>query len=160
MYPSSTIVLDTNVCLDLLVFDDPRVTRLAEALRSRRIVAMANNDTRAEWIRVLGYPTLQLDARRREALIGAFDALVEIAADTAGANPASGTTAPLPRCSDPDDQKFLELARDTGARWLLSRDQDLLMLAARCRRNSLFAILTPQAWTDGFANGLAAAPTP
>lgn len=145
------VVLDTNVCLDLLVFGDPRVAALADALQSRLLIAMANDDTRAEWIRVLGYPALRLDATRCEALVAAFDALVEIADDTACAGPANGTTTPLPRCSDPDDQKFLELAHNTGAHWLLSRDQDLLMLAARCRRDGLFAILTPQAWGDGFA---------
>lgn len=146
MCPSSAIVLDTNVCLDLLAFDDPRVVPLADALRSRRVIAMANGDTRAEWIRVLGYPALRLDAGRMKGLIEAFDALIEIAP-----GPASETAPPLPRCSDPDDQKFLELARDTGARWLLSRDQDLLTLAARCRRDGRFAILTPQAWADEFA---------
>lgn len=150
------IVLDTNVCLDLLLFADPRVELLAQALRSRQIIAMANSETRAEWRRVLGYPTIRLDSERRDALIEAFDALVfECADDTPGALASINATVPLPRCSDTDDQKFLELARSTGARWLLSRDRDLLVLAARCRRDGIFSILTPQAWANEFAGSTA-----
>ncbi len=144
-------MLDTNVCLDLLVFADPRVAHLASALRSRRVIAMASAETRAEWQRVLGYPTLRLDSDRRVALTGAFDALVHNGGRAGETTVATRKTAALPRCVDPDDQKFLELARDTGARWLLSRDRDLLQLAARCRRDGHFVILTPQTWADGLA---------
>lgn len=52
--------------------------------------------------------------------------------------------APLPRCADPDDQKFLELARDAGAAWLLSRDAALLALARRCERQHGFRIVPPE----------------
>lgn len=141
------IVLDTNVCLDLLLFEDPRVDALATALRAASVVAVIDADCRAEWLRVLGYPALRLDGTRRAALVEAFDALMcPLAAD--------GTRRggkPPPRCIDPDDQKFLQLAHDTGARWLLSRDRHLLVLAARCRRDGLFEILTPQAWVARFA---------
>jgi predicted nucleic acid-binding protein len=141
-------VLDTNVCLDLLLFEDPRVNLLAEALRSDNVVAVVDADCRAEWLRVLGSPALRLgDPRRRSALIDAFDALMQpVPTD---ANRRDGK--PPPRCVDPDDQKFLHLAHATGARWLLSRDQHLLVLAARCRRDGLFEILTPQDWAARFA---------
>ena len=144
------IVLDTNVCLDLLLFDDPGVATLAQALLSGRLIAVANADTRAEWLRVLAYPVLRLDPRRQAELIDLFDALV---ADVGAAPAAARSMAadpPLPRCSDPDDQKFLELARDASARWLLSRDRDLLALAARCRRLGLFSVMTPHAWSNEF----------
>ena len=142
------IVLDTNVCLDLLLFADPKVAQLASALRTRRVIAMASAATRAEWQRVLGYPALRLDSDRRSSLSGAFDALVDNVAIAAESHVDPQLLAALPRCVDPDDQKFLELARTTGARWLLSRDQDLLQLAARCRRDGHFVILTPQDWAD------------
>ena len=144
------IVLDTNVCLDLLVFADPRVVPLGKALEEGHVIAIANRETREEWIRVLAYPALRLDIKRRAVLLEAFDDLVQCAGKpaAAGANALAATT--LPRCGDPDDQKFLELARDASARWLLSRDRDLLLLAARCRRDGLFSILTPQSWADEF----------
>jgi predicted nucleic acid-binding protein len=53
----------------------------------------------------------------------------------------------LPRCADPDDQKFMELALASGARWLLSKDHELLKLDRRARVAGGFSILLPQAWT-------------
>ncbi|MBW8810763.1 MAG: PIN domain-containing protein, partial [Lysobacter sp.] len=55
-------------------------------------------------------------------------------------------TVALPRCADPDDQKFLELALAANARWLLSRDHALLVLGRRTARAGLFEILTARAW--------------
>ncbi|MDX1549620.1 MAG: putative toxin-antitoxin system toxin component, PIN family [Lysobacter spongiicola] len=134
------IVLDTNVWLDLLVFDNPRRAELREAMHLGEVLAVTNSACREEWIRVLRYPILRLDPPAIESLEQAFDA---IAHDWS----AAGTEEPgLPRCSDPDDQKFLQLAHDAGARWLLSRDRAVLALARRCRREGRFAILPPEAW--------------
>jgi predicted nucleic acid-binding protein len=55
-----------------------------------------------------------------------------------------GTVAGLPRCTDCDDQKFLELARDSAADWLVTADKALLRLARRDRLRGLFRILTPE----------------
>ncbi len=138
------IVLDTNVCLDLLLFEDPRANVLATALRTGAVVAVIDAGCRDEWLRVLGYPALRLEDTHRAALVAAFDALMHpVDALRRGGKPP-------PRCMDPDDQKFLHLAYDSGARWLLSRDRHLLVLASRCRRDGLFEILTPQAWAANF----------
>jgi predicted nucleic acid-binding protein len=56
-----------------------------------------------------------------------------------------GASASLPRCDDRDDQKFLELARDGGAEWLVTADKALLRLARRDKLRGLFRILTPEA---------------
>jgi predicted nucleic acid-binding protein len=53
----------------------------------------------------------------------------------------------LPRCGDPDDQKFLELALASGARWLLSKDNELLRLDRRTSHTGLFSIRLPQLWS-------------
>jgi putative PIN family toxin of toxin-antitoxin system len=136
------IVLDTNVCLDLLVFRDPACMPLHDALQRGAVHAMTRPDCREEWRRVLHYPGLPVDAAARPRLIAAFDALSHMA-------PARQALAavPLPRCADPDDQKFLELALGTGARWLLSKDKALLKLANRARRVCGFAILQVQEWS-------------
>jgi predicted nucleic acid-binding protein len=52
----------------------------------------------------------------------------------------------LPNCSDRDDQKFLELARDAGAAILVTKDKALLKLARRTARDGLFRIMPPEAW--------------
>ena len=141
------IVLDTNVCLDLFLFDDPRVARLREALQAGRVAAVFDEACRDEWLRVLAYPQLGLDGGRREAAIVGFDALLTSVPAVAEKKPG---VLRLPRCKDPDDQKFLELALHAGARWLLSRDDHLLALGHRTTREGLFDILTPQAWSQVF----------
>ena len=46
------------------------------------------------------------------------------------------------RCRDADDQKFLDLSFAYGAKWLLTRDRDLLSLARRTHIDGL-TIVTP-----------------
>ncbi|MFC3816433.1 putative toxin-antitoxin system toxin component, PIN family [Lysobacter sp. GCM10012299] len=134
------IVLDTNVCLDLFVFGDPRVAMLRAALHSGDVVAVSNAECREEWLRVLEYPQLRLDEAARASAIAAFDTQVRLLPTVPVAEGL------LPRCADPDDQKFLLLAHASGARWLLSRDDALLVLARRTRRDGLFEILSPDSW--------------
>jgi putative PIN family toxin of toxin-antitoxin system len=137
------VVLDTNVCLDLFVFHDPRCERLRDALRAGDVVALTDDACRDEWMRVLRYPELRLHEATREAAVARFDMTMK----HASALPSQEAgPPPAPRCRDPDDQKFLELALRTHARWLLTRDDHLLALAKRTKRDGLFAILTPAEW--------------
>ena len=149
--PTPCIVLDTNVCLDLLLFDDPRAAALREALESSDIIAISNQECRDEWLRVLRYPVLRLDEARCVALTEAYGTLLQ-PFDAIGPVASRRPDTTLPRCSDPDDQKFLQLAHDAGARWLVSRDRHLLSLASRCRREGLFEILTPQQWSERYSS--------
>jgi putative PIN family toxin of toxin-antitoxin system len=138
------VVLDTNVCLDIFLFHDAQSAALHVAMREGRIQAVTRADCRAEWLRVLHYPQVPLTAEARPGVEAAFDALVHcLPDDQATASPEM----PLPRCGDPDDQKFLELAQAAGARWLVSKDNELLKLAPRCKRDALFWIGLPQAWS-------------
>jgi predicted nucleic acid-binding protein len=144
------IVLDTNVCLDLFVFDDPRCLRLRDALHAGDVIAVTSASCREEWLRVLCYPQLALDEAAREAATARFDGLVQRCPPCPDGE--EGAAKPL-RCSDPDDQKFLDLALCAGARWLLSRDDHLLALARRARREGLFEILAPQEWGSSRDHG-------
>lgn len=130
-------VLDTNVCLDLFVFSDPVCLALREAVEVGSIELVTREECRAEWMRVLRYPALALDAdacARYEAAFDAWTRCVDVPPD-------AGLV--LPRCRDPDDQKFLELARDVRAVALVTRDAELLTLASRMRRLDAFAIVAP-----------------
>ncbi|CAM5595671.1 putative toxin-antitoxin system toxin component, PIN family [Rhodanobacter lindaniclasticus] len=138
------IVLDTNVCLDLFVFHDAQSAALHVAMRDGTIEAVTRADCRAEWLRVLHYPQLPVTDANRPAIEAAFDALVRCLPNAPATAPG---LPPLPRCADPDDQKFLELAQAAGARWLVSKDNELLRLAPRCARDGLFWIGLPQAWS-------------
>lgn len=139
------IVLDTNVCLDLFLFREPLCSHLLAALQAGAVQAVTREDCRAEWQRVLHYPQLPIDEGQRPGLREAFDALVRLLppeqSEVGEDHPA------LPRCADPDDQKFLELALASGARWLLSKDNELLKLDRRNQAAGLFPIWLPQRWS-------------
>jgi putative PIN family toxin of toxin-antitoxin system len=134
------VVLDTNVCLDAFVFDDPRVAPLLAALTSGEVEAVTRADCRDEWLAVLAYPTLKLDETRRLEAAARFDRLVTLLEEVAPAEKP-------PRCRDPDDQKFLELASASGAAVLFSRDAEVLRLARRVARDGQFDIMKPEDWS-------------
>jgi putative PIN family toxin of toxin-antitoxin system len=133
------VVLDTNVCLDAFVFDDPRAAPLVAALLAGDVEAVTRADCRDEWLGVLAYPALKLDEVRRVEAAARFDRLTTLLAHVV-------PSAKLPRCRDPDDQKFLELAASSEASVLFSRDAEVLRLANRTVRDGLFAILRPEDW--------------
>ncbi|WP_366773956.1 putative toxin-antitoxin system toxin component, PIN family [uncultured Oxalicibacterium sp.] len=136
-------MIDTNVCLDLFVFRDPRWSLLLQGLQSGELDAITREDCRKEWQIVLGYSHLKLDTEQRAKIGEEFDALIRC-----HSLPASSEEAlKLPVCKDKDDQKFLEVARDHQAAVLITKDKALLKLAKRTRREGLFAILTPETWT-------------
>jgi putative PIN family toxin of toxin-antitoxin system len=120
------VVIDTNVALDLLVFDDPACAPLAAALAAGELRWIATAAMRGELERVLGYPLIaaRLAASGRDAqgVLSAFDARVQ----RIDAVPARAACV----CSDPDDQVFIDLAVAHRAR-LLSKDRAVLALRKR-----------------------------
>lgn len=135
------LVLDTNVCLDLLLFKDPSTADLVQQLHNGSCRAYRSAATSEEWRRVLGYSVWGLSAQRQRELAAAFAASTLEVAVPADADPA------LPRCRDKDDQKFLQLAATVPVTALISKDRDLLKLAKPCRRRGLFAVLSPAQWS-------------
>jgi putative PIN family toxin of toxin-antitoxin system len=134
------IVLDTNVCLDLFVFKDPRWAGLLAAIESGAVEAITRADCRDEYLIVLHYKHLPLDDDSRPLSAARFDQLIKVVAP-----PESGIR--LPVCSDRDDQKFLELARDAQADILITKDKALLKLARRLAKAGMFRVIVPEAWT-------------
>ncbi|WP_430387394.1 PIN domain-containing protein [Dyella sp. 20L07] len=137
------LVLDTNVALDLFVFRDAAAVPLRSALESGLVHAVVDRACRDEWLAVLGYPALGLAPSARDEAVAAFDECIHFLSDAQLAWPGQ---VKLPRCADPDDQKFLELALASGAQWLLSKDKAVLQLARRTAREGWFQILPPSAW--------------
>ena len=137
--PAKPIILDTNVCLDLFVFHDPRWAPLLAALESGTVQAVTRADCRDEYRVVLHYPHLPLDEASRLRAEERFDALIRVVAPDSRA-------IRLPVCTDLDDQKFLEIARDAGAAILVTKDKALLKLARKAAREGLFRIMTPETW--------------
>ncbi len=120
-----TIVLDTNIVLDVFVFNDAKAAPIRDALKSGELDWLATQAMRDELERVLAYPQIipRLVFYKLEAgdVLSAFDAHVQL---TEAASKASVT------CSDPDDQKFIDLAVAHSA-LLLSKDGDVLAMKKR-----------------------------
>jgi predicted nucleic acid-binding protein len=146
------LVLDTNVVLDLLHFDDATARPLRLALEDGQVRCVATDATLDELQRVLEYPEFALDAARQAALFACYQTwarLTEAGVGGAGLSheptPIPGELKPvwsrMPRCSDPDDQKFIELAAASGAQGLVSKDRAVLKLRRRCA--PYFRVMTP-----------------
>ena len=140
MAPSSrpAIVIDTQVVMVWLVFNDARVQALAAALTAGRLRWLVAPAMRDEIRHVLGRGVAARYSPDLALIEAQFDAHSEVI----------DAAEPSPRlvCRDPDDQKFIDLALARGARWLVSRDKALLTLAKRARLRGL-AILKPELWT-------------
>ena len=98
---------------------------------------------RDELMHVLARSTLAAWTPDHAAIAAAHARWAEIM-DIAGAPGIAG--AARLRCTDPDDQKFIDLAAQLGDACLLSRDRAVLKLARRARAAG-FSILTPEAWS-------------
>ncbi|EGI77639.1 PIN domain-containing protein [Hylemonella gracilis] len=125
-----TLVLDTNVVLDLLLFADPATPALRAALDAGQLRWVTTAVMREELRRVLAYPHIaaRMDFHQRpaDALLADYDAQVELM----GVAPKAPYT-----CKDADDQKFIDLAYQLGsagaATLLLSKDKAVLKLKKR-----------------------------
>ena len=131
-----SVVLDTNVVLDLLVFDDAFARPLKEALEAGALTAWADRHTLRELELVLGYRSFALTPEAQQAVRERYGALVRVA-DAEG-----GAAVELPVCRDRDDQKFLVLAARVGATWLVSKDKRVLSMGGG--RRLPFDVLTPR----------------
>jgi putative PIN family toxin of toxin-antitoxin system len=128
------VVLDTNVLLSALLFHAGSLAWLRYAWHERAIRPLASRDTAAELIRVLAYAKFRLTAGERDELLGDYLPWCETV--------RVPRRIKVPRCRDPFDRPFLELAMSAKAAALLTGDKDLLGLAG------VFAvpILTPAAF--------------
>lgn len=123
------LVLDTNVVIDWLVFDDAFLASFREQVQSRSIEVITHGPALDELRRVLGYPTLKLNTDRQAAVLDRYAALVSFFEGDAAELPPG-----FPRCRDGDDDPFLQLAWRAGADALVSRDKAVLKLAKRARK--------------------------
>jgi putative PIN family toxin of toxin-antitoxin system len=134
------VVLDTNVLLDWLVFRDARVTGLARSIERRAVRWIITEPMTVELQQVLARQALvrwQPDRDRVEAAVAQWAERLPV--------PCAASAAAIPRCGDPSDQMFVDLALSGAARWLVTRDRALLRLARFARRQAL-AIVPPEMW--------------
>ena len=123
--PIPDIVLDTNIVLDLLVFNDPAAHVLRVHLECGGLQWLGTMAMRDELERVLAYPKiaprLAYYGHSAAVILERLDALSK----TVPAAPKAGVT-----CKDADDQKFIDLAVQHRT-LLLSKDRAVLCMARR-----------------------------
>lgn len=144
-------VLDTNVWLDWLAFEDPLVAPLRAAVQQGRVRLLSLARGRDELAGVLARPAVRLQAgaaRARRGLppdldlaaaLARFDAIVRIRPTP----PSCGLA-----CRDPDDQCFVDLAVAQRARWLFTKDRALLALARQAHRRFGLSIAGPASFAE------------
>ena len=122
---SGALVLDTNIVLDLLVFADAAAQELLAPLQSGSVRWLATAPMRGELARVLDYaqivPRLRYYGYSATQVLARYDAL---------AQPVPVAPRAAVRCTDPDDQMFIDLAVAHRA-LLLSKDRAVLCMARR-----------------------------
>jgi predicted nucleic acid-binding protein len=139
MQETSIAVLDTNVVLDWMVFRNPACTPFVQAIESGRLRWWATAAMRDELAHVLGRGVASDRSPDLPTLWATWDRW----ACTVEAPTLSGEATRI-RCTDPDDQKFVDLALG-HATWLISRDRAVLKLARRAARLGV-QVLTPERW--------------
>ncbi len=125
-----SVVFDTNVLLDLFVFNDFRAIHLKEALLSRQIDAIASPKTLEEFADVISRPLFSLDTDAQEHILVKWRLLARVLEDQ------NLLSAPW-QCQDADDQVFLDLAYTAKPCTLISKDNEILKLANRAANEGI-----------------------
>jgi uncharacterized protein len=134
----SRLVLDTNVVLDWLLFDDPKINSLREAIATQYAIVLTHDLAIQELRRVLNYPSLKLDLEKQAEVVAQYLAqttLLQASREFARDNLLLPPN--FPRCRDRSDQFLLALAYHGKADTLISHDKQILRMAKRLRIFSL-----------------------
>ncbi len=123
--PLPSLVLDTNIVLDVFVFNDAAAQPVRDGLAAGHWDWIATQPMRVELERVLGYP--QIVPRLVFYQLSAADVLAQF--------DAHARLLPVPAkapvtCSDADDQMFIDLAVAQHST-LLSKDKAVTSMQKR-----------------------------
>jgi uncharacterized protein len=116
-------VLDTNLVLSALVFRGGTAASLRLAWQQGACIPLVSSETVQELIRVLAYPKFRLTPAEQHELLADY---LPYAHTVRIPKPPPA----VPKCRDPFDLPFLQLAIAGRADFLVSGDKDLLVLAS------------------------------
>jgi len=112
------VVLDTNVLVSALLFKR-KLAGLMEEWKRGRFILLFSRETFDEFLKVLSYPKFELFS---EEIKGITELEVLPYAEVVEATEGSFG------CRDPEDGKFLSCVLSGGADFLVTGDEDLLIL--------------------------------
>jgi putative PIN family toxin of toxin-antitoxin system len=124
------VVFDTNVLLDLFVFNDFRALHLKQALINSKIDALATPKTLEEFADVIARPLFALSVEQQKQITLQWHGLARVIPDEVL------TKAPWV-CQDPDDQVFLDLAYNNKPCTLVSKDNEVLRFEKRAANDQV-----------------------
>ena len=134
------IILDTNILLDIFVFEDVRADRLRNAVLNRQIKTYSNQTSVEELADVISRPFFDLEEGRQAEIMGQWQSLSQSIEDP--------KLEPAPwKCQDPDDQVFLDLAFTVRPSILISKDNAVLKLATRALKEGVWITTDYNAFT-------------
>ena len=133
------VVIDTNLVLSALVFSGSQLQTLRHAWQSGQCTPIVCKYTASELIRVLAYPKFKLTATDQHELLNDYLPYCETVT-------LPGKAPKTIRCRDVNDIPFLHLAVAGKADFLISGDEDLLILAG----DFACPIVTAQEFTTRF----------
>jgi len=125
-----SVVLDTNVLLDIFVFNDFRAIHLKQALIDRQVDTLATSKTLEEFADVISRPLFCLEQEVQDRILSQWHSIARVLDDE------TLLIAPW-QCQDPDDQVFLNLAYTAKPSLLISKDNEVLKLANRAIKEDL-----------------------
>lgn len=125
-----SIVLDTNILLDIFVFNDARAVDLKNALIANSITAVASQQTLAEFADVISRPLFKLDNIAQAEVLQQWQSIAQLHDDV------DLPAAPW-QCQDVDDQIFLDLAYKLRPAILISKDNAVLQIASRAAKDDV-----------------------
>jgi putative PIN family toxin of toxin-antitoxin system len=124
------LVLDTNVILDLLVFQDPAAEVVRMALDAKLVDAVRSEASMLELIDVIQRPSFKLSEEQQQAILKSWESSSRLLENT--------TIKPAPfTCRDLDDQVFINMAYSLRPALLLSKDLRVLELQAIAKRHGV-----------------------
>jgi predicted nucleic acid-binding protein len=119
------IVVDTNILLDIIFFEDPHVEGLKNALENGQLEAWSCDLIWEEFLDVMRRPAFYKNEETYQKMIE--KALKYFQFEVSKIPPSTY------KCRDPDDQTFIDLAVIKAPCWLISRDLEVLKLAKKLK---------------------------
>ncbi len=124
-FAAPVCILDTNIVLDLLLFEDESAANLKQCIRKGLLQPVGHYDTFYELADVITRTQFKLSESEQKEILQKWLEIHLV-------YPKPLETEPY--CKDHDDDKFFNLARAVQASYLFSKDKKVLKARSKAKR--------------------------